>query len=613
MHLTYGTSRYKGQEYTSYSLAESYREGKRVRKRTLFPLGKLSETQVAQIRLILKVVAGKEHILSSIENIVPLKSLSHLEVAVANQLWQDWQIDRAFDDHKITNSPVSTPGIARVLTINRCLEPTSCYSIRDWAKTTTLPRILNLDPEAFNDDKLYYELDKIEANKESLENFLFTKTYRLNPESYNYVNYDLSTSYFVGIKCALSRLGKSKDSRPHRKQVILAIMVNEDGYPFKWDVLPGNTAEATTLKDKVEACRDRFHLKDISLVFDRGIVSEDNLQSIDKDENQGKGESEKRTLKYISTLDKNQIPKIEGVDLQVFKDLTRENIEEEIESLPGFTRYDDLLYYQDLGQVKDKRYILGINPTLFIEGRSNREEKIQLFSQFICQLNRQLQATKRKRSKEVIKDSVKKELARLKITRFFEKPVLLKINLTRTLPDGSTKKVISYKVSIQRKEAKLRDASLLDGVCSFVTNHIEKKDNQFLFPPEKIIYGYRNKRKIEDAFKHLKSFLKIRPFWVNLDEHVKAVYTVCVLAYFLNLHLARMRSKYEKTDFLNSKNLYQPFKNSRLIRFKDEKFGWVREKIIKPGLNDLKIIQQLGFSHLLDSKRFQRTSEKNCM
>jgi len=232
MHLTYGTYRYKGEEYTSYSIVESYREGKTVRKRILFPLGKLSETQVEQIRLILKVVKGKEHILSSIENIIPLKSLSYLEVAVANQLWEDWQIDQAFNGHKITNSPISTPLIARVLTINRCLEPTSCYSIQDWVKTTALPQILNLDPDTLNDDKLYYELNKVEANKESLENFLFNKTYQLNSESYNYVNYDLTTSYFVGIKCSLSRLGKSKDNQPYRRQVILAIMVNEDGYPL---------------------------------------------------------------------------------------------------------------------------------------------------------------------------------------------------------------------------------------------------------------------------------------------------------------------------------------------------------------------------------------------
>jgi len=600
MHLTYGTCHYKGKEHISYSIAESYRDGKTVRKRILFPLGKLSETKVAQIKLILKVVKGKEPVLSSIEDIVPLKSLSYLEVAVANQLWEDWQIDKAFDENKITNSPVSTPLIARVLTINRCLEPSSCYSIADWVRTTALPQILNLDPGTLNDDKLYHELNKIENNKEPIENFLFNRTYQLNPESYNYVNYDLTTSYFVGIRCSLSRLGKSKDNQPHCKQVILAIMVNEEGYPFKWDVLPGNTAEVTTLKDKVKVCRNRFHLKDISLVFDRGIVSEENLQLIDEED-----------LKYISTLDKNQIPKVKGVNLQLFKDLTVENIKEEIESLPGFTKYDDLLYYQDLGQVKDKRYILGINPILFIEERKNREEKLELFSHFIFQFNQQLRLAKRKRSKEAIASTIKKELARLKITRFFEKPVFSKIKLTHSSPKGSTKRIVSYQASIKRREEKIKSASLLDGVCCFITSHTEKKDNQFLFPPEKIIYGYRNKRKIEDAFKHLKSFLKIRPFWVNLDEHVKAVYTVCVLAYFLNLHLARMRSKYEKTDFLNSKKLYQPFKECKLIRLKDKKFGWVKEKMINPEPDNLKLIQQLGFSHLLNKKRFQRTTVKN--
>lgn len=600
MHLTYGTYRYKGKEYTSYSVAKSYREGKTVKKRVLFPLGKLSEIQAEQIRLILKVVKAKEHILSSIENIVPLRSLSYLEVAVANQLWEDWEIDKAFDGNEITKSPVSTPLVARVLTINRCLEPTSCYSIQAWVKTTALPQILNLDPKILNDDKLYHELNKIEANKESLENFLFKKTYQLNPESYNYVNYDLSTSYFVGIRCPLSRLGKSKDNQPHRRQVILAIMVNEDGYPFKWDVLPGNTAEVTTLKDKVTTCKERFSLSEVSLVFDRGIVSEENFQLIDEED-----------LKYISTLDKNQIPKIKVANLQIFKDLTIENIEEEIGSLPGFTGYDELLYYQDLGQVKDKRYILGINPTLFIEQRRNREERLEIFSRFINQINQQLQAAKRKRGKKVIEENIKKKLARLKITRFFQEPILLRMNLSRTLPDGSSKKIISYQISIKRREENIKEASLLDGICCFVTNHTEKKGKRFLFAAEKVIYGYRNKRKIEDAFKHLKSFLKVRPFWVNLDEHVRAVYTICVVAYFLNLYLARMRSRYEGIDLLNSKNLYQPFKNSQLVRFKDEGFGWVRERIINPEPDDLGVIRQLGFEHLLDKKRFQRIIEKN--
>jgi transposase len=599
MHLSYGVHKYKQKLYKSYSIAQSYRDNAgKVRKHILFPLGQLSDLQAEQIRFILKIAQGKEHLLSSLENIVPLKSVSYLDVAVANEIWENWNMNKAFNTDHITDSPVSTPLVAKIMTINRCIQPQSCYSIKKWVKKTALPQLLKIDPEFLNDDKLYYELDKIEKNKSSLESFLFENTYRLNPKSYDYVNYDLSTSYFVGIKCNLSQLGRSKDEKHHRRQVILAIMVNDEGYPFKWDVLPGNTAEVNTLEDNVEACRARFNLKDISLVFDRGIVSGDNLDMVNK-----------RELKYISALDKNQIPNIKNVDLTVFKELTTENIEQKIYSLINFTKYDDLLYYQDLGKIDNKRYIVGINPKLFVEERKTRQEKLNLFQNFLAQLNKELQQAQRDRNLEMTKNRVSKELARLKLKRFFEKPTLTKIIVKQTLADKSIKKVRSYQISTETKPEEIAKLSLLDGVCCFITNHTEtdKRYNRFLFSAKKIICGYRNKTQIEDAFKHIKSFLKIRPFWVNLDEHVKAIYTICVLAYFINRDLAKMRKKYEKIDFLNSRNLYEPFEPSKLIQFKDEKFGYTKSKFINPDPNELQIIHQLGFGHLVDKEKFQRT------
>ena len=62
-----------------------------------------------------------------------------------------------------------------------------------------------------------------------------------------------------------------------------------------------------------------------------------------------------------------------------------------------------------------------------------------------------------------------------------------------------------------------------DGICVFVTNHVEKEDGKFLMPPRQIIKAYRDKTQIEDAFKNMKSFVKLRPFFVNTDDHVKAV------------------------------------------------------------------------------------------
>ena len=83
--------------------------------------------------------------------------------------------------------------------------------------------------------------------------------------------------------------------------MLLGVLINDQGYPFKWDVYPGNTAEVKTLKTNINACKTRFKLdnSDVTLVFDRGIISDDNANLI-----------ENAKMKYISALDRNQIPNI---------------------------------------------------------------------------------------------------------------------------------------------------------------------------------------------------------------------------------------------------------------------------------------------------------------
>ena len=216
----------------------------------------------------------------------------------------------------------------------------------------------------------------------------------------------------------------------------------------------------------------------------------------------------------------------------------------------------------------------------------------------------------------MIKNKITKELGRLKIRRLFQEPVLTKIMVKQSPSEEtgkSSKKITSYQVAINIKQEEINKASLLDGVCCFVTNHIETgpESGEFLYPAEKIIRGYRNKAQIEDAFKHIKSFLKIRPFRVNLDEHVKAVYTICVLAYFINRHLAKMRKEHEQKNFLNSKNLYEPFRACKLIKFKDEKFGHTGIRFIPPDPEEERIIRQLDFGDLIDKKKFQKSIAKN--
>ncbi|MFV1977224.1 MAG: IS1634 family transposase [Candidatus Scalindua sp.] len=568
MHLGYKTSRYKDKVYKYYFIAESYREGKKVKKRIIWPIGKLTDAQRDQIKFICKSISKPSQVITTLENIVVQKSKPYLDLAIVNALWEEWKLSRAFGNH-VTNSDLSTPLIAKILTINKCVAPCSHYSIPQWAEKTALSEVIGHSLDNLNDDKIYYELDKIEQSQEQLENHLFQITYRKDRTSYDFINYDLSTSYFVGMKCNLSSYGKSKDDKPHNKQVLLGLLVNDKGYPFKWDVYPGNTAEVKTLVGNVDACRERFGLESITFVFDRGIVSDDNLNYISE-----------RGFKYISALDKDQIPNIEGIDLSIFSNITLDNYKDRFLERK-FVCYDESLYFKDLGVIGKQRYVLGFNPVLFKEERECRNGKTGVFEDFLVKKNKELGDATRSRDHDKTKQVIIKELRRLKIKKYFNDPVLKEIEINRKNKRGKTVSVKSFRVTVERKLNKIAASETLDGLCVFISSHTESPDKEFLFPGEKIIKAYRDKTKIEDVFKHIKSFLKIRPFYVNLDEHVRAVYSICVLAYFLNKDLAERRKEIDGVDYLNSKNLYEPFRSCHYVDLKDKVSGSEKKILVE--------------------------------
>ena len=169
MHLSYSTSKYKGRVYKSYTIAESYRDGKTSRKRILWPIGKLTDQQAEQIKLILKVVQDKDQIITQLKDVVVKESKTYLDIAVVNDLWDQWQLDQAFN-YDVTNSQLPTNTVARILTINRCTDPCSHYSVPGWIQKTALENVLEIDLSRLDDDKIYYELDKIHNNQISIEN-----------------------------------------------------------------------------------------------------------------------------------------------------------------------------------------------------------------------------------------------------------------------------------------------------------------------------------------------------------------------------------------------------------------------------------------------------------
>ncbi|MCD6471704.1 transposase [Candidatus Aerophobetes bacterium] len=128
------------------------------------------------------------------------------------------------------------------------------------------------------------------------------------------------------------------------------------------------------------------------------------------------------------------------------------------------------------------------------------------------------------------------------------------------------------------------------------------EDKDISTTSEKIILAYRHKEQIENAFKNIKSFLKIRPFYVNLDDHVEAVYTICILAYFINRYLAHKRKEHEGKDFLNSEELYAPFSSCKLVTLKNNISGELRRKIIPLERYQIALLKSIGLEHLAMTK-----------
>ncbi|RZB33359.1 MAG: hypothetical protein SRB1_01187, partial [Desulfobacteraceae bacterium Eth-SRB1] len=344
-----------------------------------------------------------------------------------------------------------------------------------------------------------------------------------------------------------------------------------------------------TLKRNINACKTRFKLSgaNVTLVFDRGIISDDNAQMI-----------EDANMKYISALDRNQILGC-GIDLTPFKQISTDHVSPRPD---GFKKYDDELYFHDHGVIGDKRFIVGFNPTLFAEDRKNRKEKICFFETYLKNENKDLKNAQRDRKLKATEGRVLNELKRLKIKKYYEEPTLRPIVVKKRLKNGIVKSVNSFKVQVKKKVDIIVADKLLDGVCVFITNHIQRQGRGFKVNPRKVIHAYRDKTKIEDVFKNVKSFLKIRPFFVNTEKHVKAVYTICILAYFLNKFLANKRKAVEEKDYLNSKELYAPFKDIDFVTLFDQISGETVTKPVELPEKTRSILEKIGMPHVSSSQ-----------
>ena len=201
-------------------------------------------------------------------------------VHVGHQFWQRLELDRILSDCGLS---ATTRRLACAMVLNRLIAPASEHAMPAWLRRTALGDLLGTDFDALAEDPLYEVLDKLHPHRATIEAALIERQRSLfNLDATIYL-YDLTSTYFEGQANAnpLAKRGYSRDHRPDCKQVVIALVVNRDGFPITHEVFAGNTQDRTTLATMLDLLVERAGLKEgATVVVDRGMAFDDNIAEI---------------------------------------------------------------------------------------------------------------------------------------------------------------------------------------------------------------------------------------------------------------------------------------------------------------------------------------------
>lgn len=294
-----------GKGHVYYSLCESLRVSrKRVTQRTVLHLGELNTTQIDRWQRIIEAVEedGRRHqlrLFTDREGRAPAADdvaeviLSSLVVRrprrfgecwIGCKLWEELGL-RAFWDEALGEERGQVPWakVVELLVVNRLCAPRSELSVHEkWFAQTAMDLLLDTDDRVAEKDRLYRALDRMLKHKEALEAHLAGRWRDLFGATFDVLLYDLTSTYFEGEAAEVdkARRGYSRDHHPDCVQLLLAVIVTPEGFPLSYEVWSGNTQDVGTLEEALHAL-ERKHGKARRIwVFDRGIVSESNLQKL---------------------------------------------------------------------------------------------------------------------------------------------------------------------------------------------------------------------------------------------------------------------------------------------------------------------------------------------
>ena len=457
-------------------LREGWREGKRIRKRTIANLTEWPKAKVEALRRLLR----DEPLMAPSDVFVVQRTLPHGHVEAVLGTIHQLELDRLIASKRCRERDLVIAMIAEQL-----IHPSSKLGTTRLWHTTTLAQELGVVDA--DEDDLYAAMDWLIQRQSRIEKKLASRHLSEGAQ----VLYDVSSSYYEGRTCPLALFGYGRDGKKGKPIVVYGVLTDHEGRPVAVEVYPGNTGDPTTLPDQVQKLRERFELQQVVLVGDRGLLTQTQIKAL----RQYPG------LGWISALRSTAIRKLLDTECLQLSLFDQKNLAE-ITSIdfPG------------------ERLIACYNPLLAEERRRKRQALLEATEAKFDKIRRQVaRRTKTPLDKAEIGKKVGKVLNHYKVGKHF------------------TLKIEDSLFSYSRREESIRRESELDGIYVIRTSepleHLSAEDT---------VRSYKRLSQVEQAFRCLKGIdLLVRPIRHRDAQRVRAHIFLCLLAYYVQWHMKK--------------------------------------------------------------------------
>jgi Transposase DDE domain len=469
-------------------LRESYREGGKVRNRTLANLSSWPEAKVEALSRALKGLPP-----AGLDGMVEIsRSLPHGHVAAVLGTIGELGLEQVIDPAGSRQRDLVTAMITAAV-IDGSSKLATARGLRAETAASSLGEVLGLG--SCDEDDLYGAMDWLLPRQRAIEDALAAR----HLSGGTLVLYDVSSAAFEGRTCPLGAIGHPKDGVRGRLQIVYGLLTSKEGIPVAIEVFKGNTGDPATVAAQVGRLKDRFAITRVVLVGDRGMLTAARLR-----EDLGPAK-----LDWITALRAPQVKALVrdgALQLSLFDQMDLAEI-----SHPGYP---------------GERLVACKNPLLEAERARKRESLLAATEADLAKIAAAAQRERRPlRGKEAIALRADRALRRRKVAKHF----------TTSIGEDS--------FTYARNQDSITAEAALDGIyvlrTSVAGDSLESGE---------VVSSYKALAQVERAFRAFNTDLDIRPIRHRTEERVRAHVLLRMLSYYITWHMHRRLAPMLFTD-----------------------------------------------------------------